>query len=171
MEAEVRPLPKLEYLVPSSLNEVLKLLKDYPDKARLLAGGTDLIPKMKKRVVAADLVIDLNRIPGLSSIELRTDGLHIGGLARLSEIKESPLVQEKAPALVQAIGLMARPPFGTGAPWPGIYAAPPRPRTPPLPSWCWMLPCGCRAPGREDSFLSPIFSSDRRKRSCGRMKC
>ena len=111
MEAEVRPLPKFEYVVPSSLDEVLNLLKDYPDKARLLAGGTDLIPKLKKRAAAADLVIDLNRISGLSSIELRSGHLHIGGLARLSGIKESSLVQEKAQALVQAIGLMASPPI------------------------------------------------------------
>jgi carbon-monoxide dehydrogenase medium subunit len=111
MKAEVRPLPKFEYVVPSSLDEVLTLLKDYPDKARLMAGGTDLIPKLKKRAAAADLVIDLNRISGLSSIELRSGRLHIGGLARLSGIKESSLVQEKAQALVQAIGLMASPPI------------------------------------------------------------
>ena len=111
MEAEVRPLPKFEYVVPSSLDEVLNLLKDYPDKARLLAGGTDLIPKLKKRAAAADLVIDLNRISGLSGIDLRSGRLHIGGLARLSGIKESSLVQEKAQALVQAIGLMASPPI------------------------------------------------------------
>lgn len=111
MEAEVRPLPKMEYRAPSSLGEALAILKDYQGKARLLAGGTDLIPKMKKRAIVADLLIDLNRIPGLSGIELRKDGLHIGGLARLAEIEASPLVREKAPALVQAIHIMACPPI------------------------------------------------------------
>ena len=109
MEAEVRPLPKFEYMAPSSLNEVFNLLKDYQSRARLLAGGTDLLPKMKKRAAAADLLIDLNKISELSFIETRGDRLHIGGLARLSEIKESPMVREKARALVQAIGLMASP--------------------------------------------------------------
>jgi carbon-monoxide dehydrogenase medium subunit len=47
----------------------------------------------------------------LSGIELRKDGLHIGGLARLAEIEGSPLAQEKAPALVQAIRIMACPPI------------------------------------------------------------
>ncbi|MDH4267688.1 MAG: FAD binding domain-containing protein, partial [Deltaproteobacteria bacterium] len=111
MEAEVRPLPKMDYMAPSSLKEALNLLKKYKDKARLLAGGTDLIPKMKKRMVKATVVIDLNRIPGLSGIQLRKDGLHIGGLTRLAEIKESRLVREKAPVLAQAIGLMASPPI------------------------------------------------------------
>lgn len=111
MEAEVRPLPKVEYMAPSSLKEAFHLLKEYQNKARLLAGGTDLIPKMKKRAITAEIIIDLNRISGLTGIEIRGDRLHIRGLTRLAEIKESPLVKEKAPVLAQAIGLMASPPI------------------------------------------------------------
>jgi len=111
MEPELRPLPEFDYVAPSSLKEALRLLKKYKDKARVLAGGTDLLPKMKKGMVKAEVVIDLNRIPGLSGIKLEKDGLHIGGLTRLAEIKESRLVKEKAPLLVQAIGSMACPPI------------------------------------------------------------
>src|SRR4030042_4393166 len=111
MEAEVRPLPKVEYMAPSSLKEAFHLLKEYQSEARLLAGGTDLIPKMKKRTITAEIIIDLNRIPGLSGIEIRGDRLHIRGLTRLAEIKESPLVKEKPPALRRGIGLMASPPI------------------------------------------------------------
>ncbi len=111
MEAEVRPLPKIDYVAPSSLKEALHLLKKYKDKAKLLAGGTDLVPKMKKRMVKAELLIDLNRIPGLSGVRMRKDGLHIGGLTRLAEIKKSRLVREKAPVLAQAVGVMASPPI------------------------------------------------------------
>jgi 4-hydroxybenzoyl-CoA reductase subunit beta len=125
MEAGVRPLPKMVYASPSSLKEALGLLKKYKNKARLLAGGTDLIPKMKKRMIAAEVVIDLNRIPGLSGIKLGRDGLHIGGLTRLNEIKESLLVGEKC----------LPPPSETEAPWGGIYARPRRPQTRRLRSW------------------------------------
>jgi len=111
MEAGVRPLPKMDYASPSSLKETLGLLKRYKDKARLLSGGTDLIPKMKKRMVKAQVIIDLNRVPGLSGIKLQKDGIHIGALTRLAEIKESRLVREKAPVLAQAIGVMASPPI------------------------------------------------------------
>ncbi|MBM4330640.1 MAG: xanthine dehydrogenase family protein subunit M [Deltaproteobacteria bacterium] len=134
MEAEVRPLAKMDFVAPSSLKEVLSLLEKHGNKAKLLAGGTDLIPKMKKRAIMADLVIDLNRISGLSQIEVRNDGLHIGGLTRLAEIKESPLVKEKAPALVQAISLMASPPIRNRATMAGNLgtASPAADTAPPL---------------------------------------
>ncbi|MDI6754856.1 MAG: xanthine dehydrogenase family protein subunit M [Thermodesulfobacteriota bacterium] len=134
MEAEVRPLPKMDYVAPSSLKEAFNLLKKYKEKARLLAGGTDLIPKMKKGMVRAEVLIDLNRIHRLSGIKQRKDGLHIGGLTRLAEIRESPLVKEKAPALVQAISLMASPPIRNRATLAGnlCTASPAADTAPPL---------------------------------------
>jgi carbon-monoxide dehydrogenase medium subunit len=68
---------------------------------------------MKKRMVKARVIIDLNHVPGLSGIKLQKDGIHIGALTRLAEIKESRLVREKAPVLAQAIGVMASPPIRT----------------------------------------------------------
>ena len=59
MEAEVRPLPKFDYVTPSSLSEAFKLLKDYQDRAKVLAGGTDLVIRLKKRLAFADVIIDL----------------------------------------------------------------------------------------------------------------
>jgi len=134
MEAEVRPLPKMDYVAPSSLKEALNLLKKYKGKARLLAGGTDLIPKMKKRMAMAEVVIDLNRISGFSGIKLRKDGLHIGGLTRLAEIMQSPLIKEKAPALAQAISVMASPPIRNRATMVGnlCTASPAADTAPPL---------------------------------------
>ncbi|MBI5969122.1 MAG: xanthine dehydrogenase family protein subunit M [Deltaproteobacteria bacterium] len=134
MEAEVRPLPKMDYMAPSSLKGALNLLKKYKGKARLLAGGTDLIPKMKKRMATAEVVIDLNRIPGFSGIKLRKDGLHIGGLTRLAEIMQSPLIKEKAPALAQAISMMASPPIRNRATMVGnlCTASPAADTAPPL---------------------------------------
>lgn len=111
MEAEVRPLPKFDYVAPSSLSEALKLLRDYQDRAKVLAGGTDLVVRLKKRLAFADVIIDLNRVSDLSFIEPIGDRLHIGGLTRLAQVKESPMVKEKALALAQAISIMASPPI------------------------------------------------------------
>lgn len=107
MEAEVRPLPKFEYFAPTSLSEVFKLLKAHQGKAKLLAGGTDLIIKMKKRAVVPEVIIDINNVSELSYIKTADGALHIGALTKLSEVRESSLVKEKAAALVEAIGVMA----------------------------------------------------------------
>lgn len=111
MEAEVRPLPKFDYVAPSSLSEALKLLRDYQERAKVLAGGTDLVVRLKKRLAFADVIVDLNRISELSCIESVGDHLHIGGLTRLAQIKESPIVKDRASALAQAISVMAAPPI------------------------------------------------------------
>ncbi len=107
MEAELRPLPKFNYFSPSSLGETFKILRDYKGKSRLLAGGTDLLVKMKKGAVSPDVVVDLSKIPELSFIELAGGNLCIGGLTRLADIGESFLVREKAPALAEAIDVLA----------------------------------------------------------------
>jgi len=107
MEAEIRPLPKFNYFSPSSLSETFKLLKDYEGRAKLLAGGTDLLVKMKKRAVLPDVIIDLNKISELSFIELAGGHLHIGGLTRLAVVGGSSIVKEKAPALAEAIKVLA----------------------------------------------------------------
>ena len=111
MEAGIRPLPKFDYVAPSSLSEALKLLRDYQDRAKVLAGGTDLVVRLKKRMAFADVIVDLNGISDLSYIESVGDRLHIGGLTRLAQVKESPIVKERALALAQAISVMASPPI------------------------------------------------------------
>jgi CO/xanthine dehydrogenase FAD-binding subunit len=111
MEAEVRPLPKFDYVAPASLSEALKLLRDYQERAKVLAGGTDLVVRLKKRLAFADVIVDLNGISELSCIESVGDHLHIGGLTRLAQIKESPIVKDRASVLAQAISIMASPPI------------------------------------------------------------
>lgn len=109
MEAEIRLLPKFDYFSPSSLSETFTLLKDYKGRARLLGGGTDLLVKMKKRAVSPDVIVDLNKISELSFIELAGDYLHIGGLTRLVVMGESSIVRERAPALAEAVSVLASP--------------------------------------------------------------
>ena len=109
MEAEIRLLPKFDYFSPSSLGETFKLLKNYKGRVKLLAGGTDLLVKMKKRTVSADVIVDLNKISELAFIELVDDYLHIGGLTRLAVIGKASIVQERVPALAEAVNVLASP--------------------------------------------------------------
>jgi len=109
MEAEIRPLPEFEYVAPASLKEVIAVLREHGDTAKLLSGGTDLIPRMKKLAITPGVVVDLNRISELSFIDMREDSLCIGAGTRLTDILQSPLVQEKAGVLVEAIRVLASP--------------------------------------------------------------
>ncbi len=58
-------LPKFDYQVPKSLREACALLDEYGAKAKLLAGGTDLLVNLKRKTLAPEQVISLNKIKGL----------------------------------------------------------------------------------------------------------
>jgi carbon-monoxide dehydrogenase medium subunit len=104
----LRRLPEIEFFFPKTLKEAFSLLKKYNRKARVFAGGTDLLPKMKRREVVPKYLIDLNGIPNLKFIKYEKEkGLRIGAATTLSEILESSLVNRRYPILTEAISQMA----------------------------------------------------------------
>jgi len=106
-----RRLPKFQYLLPKTLNEALSVLDKHKATARLFAGGTDLIPQLKRREVDIPrYVVDLKGIPGLDTITYDEDaGLKIGPLATISAIAESPFIRDHYSSLLQAALSMASP--------------------------------------------------------------
>jgi CO/xanthine dehydrogenase FAD-binding subunit len=106
----IRRLPKFEYHAPSSLSEALDYLSRYSGKAKVLAGGTDLLVSMKKREVLPEHLINLKGIQELKHIRYdKKRGLEIGGLVTLREIERSTIVKEKYGALWDAANVMAAP--------------------------------------------------------------
>jgi CO/xanthine dehydrogenase FAD-binding subunit len=105
-----RRLPRFEYLAPRSLGETMSLLAEHGPQARVMAGGTDLIPQLRKReTVAPVYVVDLKSIPGLDAITFdRAAGLFIGPLATINAIAASPVVRDY-PAIREAALSMASP--------------------------------------------------------------
>lgn len=99
----IRPF---EYLAASSLEEAVELLSRSGSKARLLAGGTDLVPAMKKGQEQPEKIIGLGAIPGLEGVRLSQGGLSIGALSRLADLAINPLLLQHAPALARAVGLI-----------------------------------------------------------------
>ncbi len=100
-------LPKFEYLAPASLAEACGLLAKHQGKAKVLAGGTDLVPQMKKRVKTPEYLIGLKNVPKLDYIEFdKTKGLRVGILATLEAILNSPVIKTNYPVLVEAVGRM-----------------------------------------------------------------
>ncbi len=98
---------EFEYLAPKTLNEALNLLEKYKNKsARMLAGGTDLLVKMKTIDLKTDYLINIKNIPELNFIDT-ADGLKIGAAVPLSHIERIGKVKERYPALYEGIKSMA----------------------------------------------------------------
>lgn len=71
--------------------------------ARVIAGGTDLLPKMERGQLTPELIVGLKRIDSLRFVRFDPEaGLFVGALARLSEVLEHPVVREKYPAIAYA---------------------------------------------------------------------
>jgi carbon-monoxide dehydrogenase medium subunit len=106
----IRRLPKFEYHVPTSLGEALDHLSRYGNKAKVLAGGTDLLVSMKKREILPEHLINLKGIKELKHIYYdKKMGLEVGGLVTLREIERSAIVKAKYGALWDAANVMAAP--------------------------------------------------------------
>lgn len=106
-----RRLPKFDYLAPKTIGEALSLLSQYKGKAKVIAGGTDFIPKLKRRETKTpDYIIDLKGIPGWDYIEYNEDsGLNLGALATIHDVETSPIIRENFSVLSQAAESMASP--------------------------------------------------------------
>ena len=87
---------------PTSLAEAADLLGTEPAQAQLLAGGMDLLGRLKKRIDTPERVVNLKSIPGLASIQETSEGLSIGPLVTLTDIAENPAVREKYRAVAEA---------------------------------------------------------------------
>jgi CO/xanthine dehydrogenase FAD-binding subunit len=99
--------PSFEFHSPQSLPEILELLKQYGNDAKILAGGQSLMPLMNLRLVRPKAIIDINRVAELTYIEAGTGGgLAVGGLTRHRALERSRLVHEQNPLLAEALPLI-----------------------------------------------------------------
>ncbi|MEM1583425.1 MAG: xanthine dehydrogenase family protein subunit M [Nitrososphaerota archaeon] len=97
-------LPKLEYSSPKTLEELFEVLEKYQEKAKILAGGTDLLVSLRDRVEKARHLVDIKKIKELDRLEYRKgEGLIIGATVTLRRILESQLIREKYPVLWEAV--------------------------------------------------------------------
>ncbi len=91
-----------QYLKPTSLGEALDLLNKYGDKARLIAGGTDVMVQWKKRALSTDCLISLRNIPELNFIRA-TNGLDIGSATTHRALELSPQISQAFPVITDAV--------------------------------------------------------------------
>jgi carbon-monoxide dehydrogenase medium subunit len=100
---------KFEYLEPKTVKEAVSLLKQYGKRAKVIAGGTDLVVQMKDGQISPSYVISLSRIPELDGIEQDTNGVRIGALTRIGTLEKSSVLKSRYPAAAQAASQMASP--------------------------------------------------------------
>ena len=101
--------PSFEYLRPKTVPEAVAMLQQHGDEAKILSGGQSLIPMMKLRLARPGVLIDINRISGLSYVKEEGGYLKIGGLTREAELEASPLVRSKYPILFDTAQVIADP--------------------------------------------------------------
>jgi carbon-monoxide dehydrogenase medium subunit len=95
-------LPKFKYLRPETLEEASSMLSQFNGKARVIAGGTDLMVNMKQKTVRPSYLVDISYLPDLNTIEYKEETLKIGALCTHSDIESSSVIQEKFNILAQA---------------------------------------------------------------------
>ncbi len=106
-------LPKFELESPTTVLEAARILSEC-ESARIIAGGTDLLPNMKHGLFEPDVLVSLQEIPELFGIKVAETGeIVIGAMTPLAEVAADERVQSAAPALAHAAGLVAGPQLRT----------------------------------------------------------
>lgn len=102
-------MKSFEHVTATSVDHALGVLEKYGPQARVIAGGQDLLFRIKKYIVQPACIVDLKTIPGLSYIRSDNGTIKIGALTTLSEIASSPQLRNGIRVLAEAAGLVASP--------------------------------------------------------------
>jgi aerobic carbon-monoxide dehydrogenase medium subunit len=101
-------LPAFTYLSADNIADACMLLANHGRQAKLIAGGTDVLVKMKQRRLLPRYLIDLKRVPDLDYVRDEVGvGLHIGAMASIETLKQAVAVRRKYPVLHEAAAYMA----------------------------------------------------------------
>ena len=105
----MKPAP-FEYHAPKSIEQALKLLHEYGDEAKILAGGQSLVPAMNFRIVQPSVLVDINRLPEISYIR-EDEGavLRVGAMTRERQLEFDPLISKRTPLLAEGLPFIAHP--------------------------------------------------------------
>ena len=101
--------PAFDYIAVTSLGEAFAALGQHGDGAKLLAGGQSLVPALNLRLLAPEILIDLNGVAELGGVTVVGDRLRLGAMTRHVEVERSPLIRQHAPLLADAVRHVAHP--------------------------------------------------------------
>jgi len=103
-------LRPFDYLECKTVDDAVAALRRGGDDARVIAGGTALVPLMKHALLRPSLLVSIVKVPGLAEIAPTASGaLRVGGAATHWVVSHSPVVQQRSPLLAHACGRVASP--------------------------------------------------------------
>lgn len=98
-----------DHLFPSSLVEAVEMLHAEGGKARLIAGGTDLILEIRDQTNEFEVLVDISHVPGLDRIEKKGELICLGPLVTMAKAENSTMLKQDAPALAEACSWVGGP--------------------------------------------------------------
>jgi CO/xanthine dehydrogenase FAD-binding subunit len=102
-------LPRFAYHDPSSLEEACQIMAEFKEKAQPLAGGTDLIVNMRRRLISPESVVFLGRLDELQGQQVNNSQIRIGACLTAAKLAESKQVEEEISALCLAAKRLGSP--------------------------------------------------------------
>jgi CO/xanthine dehydrogenase FAD-binding subunit len=99
-------MPRFEYHAPDTIDEVLALLAEHGDEAKLLAGGQSLIPLLAMRLASPAQLVDINGVSSLAAVDERGDVITFGATVRERTAERSTIVNTRLPLLAEALPLI-----------------------------------------------------------------
>ncbi len=101
---------RFRYEAPRSIDEAVALLQQGDGEAKVLAGGQSLVPLLKLRFAAPEVVVDINGLPGLDYHRVDPDGtIRVGALCRHADLERSTILATRQPTMAAAARVIADP--------------------------------------------------------------
>ncbi|HBE45624.1 MAG TPA: xanthine dehydrogenase family protein subunit M [Deltaproteobacteria bacterium] len=102
-------LPKFDYYEPKELTEACRLLSETGSKAKIIAGGTDILVNMKKGLISPKVLVSLGRISRLSEVERMNKSITIGSHLIIAKLAEFDLIRKRFSILASAAKVLGSP--------------------------------------------------------------
>ncbi|MEO3795510.1 FAD binding domain-containing protein [Nonomuraea sp. B10E15] len=103
--------PQFDYVAPASVPEAVAVLAERGPESRVLAGGQSLLIELRYRTERPALLVDVNRIPGLSDIAVEDRSVHVGALVRHAQLERARFRDPLAELFRQVAPYVAHPPI------------------------------------------------------------
>ena len=104
-------LPYFSYFEPTSIKEALAMKAEYRERIQIIAGGTDVLTRLKFGLVKPEYVMSLKKVPELKGATIRNGALSIGAMTPLTELLSSAEVKERFRGICRAVETVAAPPI------------------------------------------------------------